>query len=72
MLAYELSNDIYKLIIGKDLIFKSKIIFVSDIGSLCCNLFKEFYIMDFDGKNIKKFTNYCGIVIGLVISFDGK
>ncbi|MCP4912572.1 MAG: hypothetical protein GY909_05595 [Oligoflexia bacterium] len=71
-LAHELSNDIYKSIIGKDSIFQSKIIFVSDTGSTRRNPFKELYIMDFDGKNTRKLTNHRGTVIGPAISLDGK
>tara|TARA_R110002072_G_scaffold1989_2_gene16283 strand:- start:9361 stop:10662 length:1302 start_codon:yes stop_codon:yes gene_type:complete len=66
-----LSNSIYRSILGKESIFSSKIIFVSDKGSSSQNPYKELYMMDFDGKNITKLTNHRGTVIGPAISYEG-
>ena len=51
--GHSLSDSAYRTITGKESIFGSKILFVSDIGSTRSNIVKELYIMDFDGRRRK-------------------
>lgn len=57
---------------GKDSIFRSKIVFVSDRNSRGSKTVKEIYMMDFDGKNVQQITNHGGIAIGPAMSQDGR
>lgn len=73
--AHFVADKIYKSITGKNAVFTSKIVFVSDressgSGSRRKSI-KELYIMDFDGFNKKQLTNHKGLVIGPSINFDG-
>ncbi|MBF0359589.1 MAG: PD40 domain-containing protein [Oligoflexia bacterium] len=70
--GHKVANDIYKLITGKESIFTSQIVFVSDRGSVYAKgeVTKELYIMDFDGHNTTKLTNHQGVVISPMISKD--
>lgn len=70
--GHEMANAVYKQIIGKDSIFTSKIVFVSDRNSRGKKTVKEVYMMDFDGKNVQQITNHGGIVISPSMSQDGK
>jgi TolB protein len=70
--GHEMANGVYKQIVGKDSIFTSKIIFVSDRNTRGKKTVKEVYMMDFDGKNVSQLTNHGGIVLSPSMSSDGK
>ncbi len=70
--GHEIANDVYKKIVGKDSVFKSKIIFVSDRNSRGSKTVKEIYMMDFDGKNVTQITSHGGIAISPSMSQDGR
>lgn len=70
--GHEIANNIYKQIVGKESIFKSKIIFVSDRNSKGSKTVKEVYLMDFDGKNVTQLTTHGGIAISPALSHDGS
>jgi TolB protein len=70
--AHNISEAILKSLTGKTGIFNSRITFVSDQGATPRNYFKELYIMDFDGQNVKKLTHHQGIVISPSFSHDGQ
>lgn len=70
--GHEMANGAYKNIVGKNSIFTSKIIFISDRNSRGRKTVKEVYMMDFDGKNVQQLTNHGGIAISPSMSFDGK
>lgn len=70
--GHEIANGIYKVITGKESIFKSKIIFVSDRNSRPGKTVKEVYLMDFDGKGVKQLTSHGGITISPAMSPDGR
>ncbi len=70
--GHEMANAVYKQIIGKDSIFTSKIVFVSDRNTRGKKTVKEVYMMDFDGKNVQQITNHGGIVISPSMSQDGR
>jgi TolB protein len=71
----DLSNRIFYHLTGKNSIFKSKILFVSDIKSTGRGskriVRKEIYVVDFNGANIKRLTHHGGIVISPSISHRG-
>ncbi len=69
--GHDMANNVYKQIVGKDSIFKSKIIFVSDRNSHGSKTVKEIYMMDFDGKNVNQITSHGGIAISPAMSQDG-
>lgn len=69
--GHDTANNIYKLIVGKESIFKSNIIFVSDRNSRGLKTVKEVYMMNFDGKNVTQVTKHGGIVISPALSDDG-
>ncbi len=70
--AHTISDIIYKQIVGKQSIFKSKIVFVSDRNSKGSKTVKEVYMMDYDGKNVVQLTNHGGIAISPSMSQDGS
>jgi TolB protein len=70
--GHEMANDVYKRIIGKDSIFTSKMIFVSDRNTRGKKTVKEIYMMDFDGKNVSQVTSHGGIVLSPSMSSDGR
>lgn len=70
--GHEMANNVYKQIVGKDSIFRSKIVFVSDRNSRGSKTVKEIYMMDFDGKNVQQITSHGGIAIGPAMSQDGR
>lgn len=70
--GHEMTNAVYKEIVGKNSIFTSKIIFVSDRNSRGKKTVKEVYMMDFDGKGVLQLTNHGGIAISPAISKDGN
>lgn len=68
--AHVYANSIYKSITGKEGIFESKIIFVSDRTSTRKEIRKELYIMDFDGARRQRVTFQNSIIISPAISPD--
>jgi TolB protein len=70
--GHEMSNNVYRSIVGKDSIFTSKIIFISDRNTRGRKTVKEVYMMDFDGKNVTQVTSHGGIVISPSLSQDGR
>jgi TolB protein len=66
--AHEISHVIYRAITGKESIFKSKIIFVSDRTSRKGSARKELYIMDFDGARKQRLTHLNSMVISPSLS----
>lgn len=68
---HKLSDEMYFAITGKESIFKSKIVFVSDIPSTKSTTIKELYIADFDGKNTRRLTYHKGIVISPSLNKKG-
>ena len=70
--AHHMSNEFYKAIVGKDSIFKSKIVFVSDRTSPKNDIRKELYIMDFDGERKQRLTFQNSFVISPAISPDNN
>jgi TolB protein len=69
-IAHTISDMAYKKVVGKEPVFKHKIVFVSDAKRRSGT--KELYIMDFDGANIKRLTFHKGIVISPSVSPDGQ
>ena len=70
--AHEISHDMYRAITGKESIFKSKILFVSDRDSRNGDTIKEIYIMDFDGGNKEKITSLRSMIISPSLSPDNS
>lgn len=70
--THRISDAIFHKLTGKSSVFRSKIVFVSDKGSTVRNYFKELYLMDFDGHNVRKLTNFGGTVISPSMSHDNK
>jgi len=70
--VHELSDAAYREMTGRESIFKSKIVFVSDRNSKNGKTVKEVYMMDYDGKNVIQLTNHGGITISPSMSRDGK
>lgn len=71
-IAHEFSHFAYKELTGKESIFRSKILFVSDRHGTRRNPVKELYLMDFDGGQKKRLTYHKGVVISPAISHDGS
>jgi TolB protein len=71
-IGHELSDAAYKEITGKESIFKSKIVFVSDRNSRSHHDVKEVYLMDYDGKNVTQLTSHGGTAISPSMSLDGR
>ncbi len=71
--AHRISDFVFKSLQGgKDSIFLSEIVFVSDRTSVGDQVFKELYIMDFDGSNVRRLTGHRGIVISPAVSPDKR
>lgn len=70
--AHSVSNSIYKAITGKNSIFNSKIVFVSDRTSNKKEIRKEIYVMDFDGERKQRLTYANSMIISPSISPDNK
>lgn len=68
--GHELADAWFQAITGKESIFKSKIVFVSDRTGPRNDPYKELYIMDFDGFNKKQLTFHRATVISPSISYD--
>lgn len=61
--SHEVAHIIYRAITGKESIFKSKMIFVSDRTSNKRDMKKELYVMDFDGARKQRLTYLNSMVI---------
>lgn len=70
--GHNLANNIYRAMTGKESIFKSKILFVSDRTSRRKEILKELYIMDFDGGRKQRLTFEKSLIISPAISPDKK
>ena len=70
--SHNMANSFYKSITGKESIFKSKIVFVSDRTSKKRDIRKELYIMDFDGNRKQRLTFQNSFIISPAISPDNK
>lgn len=70
--GHEMANAVYKQVVGKNSIFTSKIVFVSDRNTRGRKTVKEIYMMDFDGKNVNQITSHGGIVMSPSMSADGR
>ncbi len=70
--GHEAADVLYQKISGQTSIFRSKIIFVSDVNSGGTGDIKELYVMDFDGRKRRQLTFHRGTVISPAFSFDGK
>ncbi|MBI2521960.1 MAG: PD40 domain-containing protein [Bdellovibrio sp.] len=71
-LAHVLSDYAFQKILNKKSIFKTKMIFVSDIRGTVKNPVKELFIADFDGHNLKQLTHHRGTVLSPSFSYNGK
>lgn len=70
--GHQKTNDLYKAITGKESIFKSKIVFVSDRTSAGKKQYKELYIMDFDGERKQRITYKNSLIMAPAISPDNS
>ena len=67
MMARRFSNAVMQELTGKEGIFLTKILFISDQSGN-----KELYMMDFDGKNIEQLTKHKSIIHSPNWSRDGE
>ncbi len=70
--GHQFSDIAYRQITGKESIFKSKIVFVSDRNSRLGKQVKEVFLMDFDGKNVQQLTSHGGVAVSPAMSKDGR
>ena len=70
--SHDMANKAFQAITGKNSIFKTKIVFVSDRNSSKRKLVKELYIMDFDGERKQRLTFKKSLVIAPSISPDNQ
>jgi TolB protein len=68
-LAHTFANDVLEALTGKKGMFLSRVVVSSDKDG---SKFKEIYIMDWDGANVKKITNHHSIALSPAWSPDGK
>lgn len=66
-IAHTLANDLVKYFTGKDGLFLSTIVFVSDRDGA-----KEIYAMDFDGRSTRRLTSYRSLAINPAGGKSGK
>jgi TolB protein len=66
------ADEIFKSITGKESIFKSFVVFVSDKMSGKGKYVKELYMMNFDGRNVRRLTYHHQTVVSPAISNDKK
>lgn len=73
-IGHKLADMTYRKITGKASIFNSKITFVSDVYSKKSSKDKttELFIMDFDGRNVRKLTSHNSVVLSPAFSHDGQ
>ncbi len=72
--GHEIADEIYQKIFNKESVFKTEIAFVSDRPTVNRrkSQIKELYLMDFDGREVKRLTWHKGVVISPAISPDKK
>ena len=70
--SHQVANTIYQAITGKESIFTKSIIFLSDRTSRKNKTRKELYIMEFDGRNIRRLTYNNSMIISPAISPDNN
>jgi TolB protein len=70
--GHRLADSAYLKMTGKNSMFNSKIVFVSDRNSRNGRMIKEVYLMDFDGRNVNQLTSHGGITMSPAMSPDGK
>lgn len=70
--GHEIADTLYREITGKESIFTSKILFLSDRTSRPGEQAREVYMMDFDGHGKQRVTFNNTLVISPAISPDGK
>jgi TolB protein len=68
-IAHTFTNDLLAALTGKPGMFLSRIVTSSDRGG---NLFKEIYLMDWDGEDPRKLTDHKTISLSPAISKDGQ
>jgi TolB protein len=66
-LVHQIANDIVKLLTGDDGIYRCKIVYVRQAGSL-----KELYLADYDGFDERRLTNNKAINISPAFTPDGE
>ena len=67
---HRISDKLYRFFTGSPSVFLSQIVFVSDRPSTRRKKIKELYMMDFDGKNLRRLTRHRAMIIGPAISPD--
>jgi TolB protein len=70
--GHNVANEIYMSITGKESMFKSKILFVSDRNSKKGKQVKELYIMDFDGERSQRLTFENSFILSPAFSPDNS
>lgn len=70
--GHQVANEIYKAITGKDSIFTTKILFISDRTSTKKDVRKEIYLMDFDGEKKQRVTYNNSLIMSPAIAPDNK
>ena len=71
-LVHNICNQMFLKITGVESIFNSQIVFISDQDTLPYRRIKEVYIMDFDGKGVKRLTHHRGVTLAPAISYDRR
>ena len=67
--AHAFSNDLFKALTGQEGMFLSQVVMTSDRSG---GKWKEIYVMDWDGHNMKKITRHRSISMSPSWSPDGK
>ena len=70
--GHKTANEIYRAITGKDSVFTTKIVFISDRTSRGDDVRKEVYIMDFDGARKQRVTYNNSLILSPAISPDNS
>lgn len=65
--AHKFSNEIVKFFTGESGIFGTKVAFISQVGR-----FKELFVVDIDGSNLRQITRDKGLVVSPEWTPDGK
>jgi len=71
-LGHRLAADLYKIIVDKEAIFGSRLVFVCDQSGSLRKPIKELCMMDFDGNNARRLTYHNSTVLSPGVSPDGK
>lgn len=70
--GHTFANKVFKKLNGEDSIFLKKIVFLSDQTSRRKQNRKEIYIMDFDGKRVRRLTYRNSMVISPALNSDNS